>query len=183
MPLSRRHFLAAAGLAALAPRAGWTAPATPFTLGIASGYPHPHGFTLWTRLAPDPLAGGGLSGLDVAVRWEIADDDAFRRIVARCEAIATAGWAHSIHIDVEGLAPDRWYWYRFTALGERSPVGRTRTAPAAGQSDVRLALAFASCQQYEQGYYAAYRHMAREPLDLVVHLGDYIYESSGSRAM
>lgn len=186
MPLSRRHFLAAAGLAAaglaaLAPRAAWTAPATPFTLGIASGYPHPHGFTLWTRLAPDPLAGGGLSGLDVAVRWEIADDDAFRRIVARGEAIATAGWAHSIHIDVEGLAPDRWYWYRFTALGERSPVGRTRTAPAAGQSDVRLALAFASCQQYEQGYYAAYRHMAREPLDLVVHLGDYIYESSWGR--
>lgn len=181
MPLSRRHFLAAASLAALSPRTAWTAAATPFTLGVASGYPHAHGCTLWTRLAPAPLAGGGMPPADVTVQWEIAEDEAFRRIVARGDALATGAWAHSVHVDVAGLAPERWYWYRFTALGERSPVGRTRTAPPAGETDARLALAFASCQQYEQGYYAAWRHLAREPLDLVVHLGDYIYESSWGR--
>ena len=86
-------------------------------------------------------------------------------------------WAHSVHVEVAGLAPEREYWYRFRAGGATSPVGRTRTAPAAAATPARLRFAFASCQHYEHGYYAAYRHMAPDELDLVVHVGDYIYES------
>ena len=94
---------------------------------------------------------------------------------------ATARWGHSVHAEVAGLDPARQYFYRFHAGGAVSAVGRTRTAPAAGASVGRMRFAFASCQQYEQGYYAAFRHMAADDLDLVIHLGDYIYESSWGR--
>lgn len=155
----------------------------PFTLGVASGSPRPDGMVLWTRLAPDPLQGGGMGEAPVDVQWEVAHDEGFARIAARGRATATAALAHSVHVEVQGLAPGRPYWYRFTALGARSPAGRTRTAPAETDAAPQpLRFAFASCQQYEQGYYAAYRDMAMQPLDFVVHLGDYIYESSwGSR--
>lgn len=117
----------------------------------------------------------------VAVTWEVSADEAFRRVVAGGSVRAMADEAHSVHIEVRGLRPGRPYWYRFTALGARSATGRALTAPAADDS-TPVRFAFASCQQYEQGYYGAYRDMAAQPLDLVVHLGDYIYESSwGSR--
>ncbi|HEX2825209.1 MAG TPA: alkaline phosphatase D family protein [Burkholderiales bacterium] len=153
----------------------------PFALGVASGYPHPGGMTLWTRLAPRPLEGGGMRPAAVEVRWEVASDEAFRTIAANGRTTAAAEWAHSVHVDVKGLEPGRPYWYRFHAGEATSPVGRTSTAPAAEAAPSRLRLAFASCQQYEQGWFTAYRHMAREDLDLVVHLGDYIYESSWGR--
>ena len=154
-----------------------------FTLGVASGTPRPDGMVLWTRLAPEPLQGGGMGDAPVDVRWEVAEDERFRRVVAKGTATATANLAHSVHVEVQGLQPGRPYWYRFAAGGARSPVGRTRTAPTEGDEAAQsLRFAFASCQQYEQGYYAAYRDMAAQPLDFVVHLGDYIYESSwGSR--
>lgn len=149
-----------------------------FTLGVASGAPTPDGFVLWTRLAPEPLQ-GGMGDAPVEVRWEVADDEGFRRVVAKGAATATAEFAHSVHVEVRGLSPGRWYWYRFTAGGARSPAGRTRTTPAeTDEASQPLRFAFASCQHYEQGYYAAYRDMAEQPLDFVVHLGDYIYESS-----
>ena len=188
MRLSRRTFIiTASGLVALG-----ALPAArvlgqprfskdPFTLGVASGYPQPDGFVLWTRLAPDPLNGGGLPAQPLRVAWEIASDDGFRTIVAQGTAVATSQWAHSVHVDITGLQPSRWYWYRFRAGDAVSPVGRTRTAPAAGAPVGRMRFAFASCQHYEQGYFAAYRHMATEDLDLVAHLGDYIYESSWGR--
>ncbi len=150
--------------------------ANPFSLGIASGCPTPSGCVLWTRLAPDPLNGGGLEEHPVDVGWEVSEDEGFSRIVQRGTARATADEAHSVHVELRGLLPHRWYWYRFVAGNAVSPVGRTRTAAAEGMAPLRLALA--SCQQYEQGYFAAYRHMAREDLDLVVHVGDYIYELS-----
>ncbi len=188
MPLSRRAFLASSsGLAvALAvPFSGVLArprfSSYPFTLGVASGYPQPDGFVLWTRLAPDPLAGGGMPRAAVEVEWEVAADEAFRKIIRRGKETAMPGYAHSVHAEVADLEPSRWYWYRFRAGGEISPAARTRTAPATGAAVDRLRFAFASCQQYEQGYYAAYRHMAGEDLELVVHLGDYIYESSWGR--
>lgn len=150
-----------------------------FMLGVASGAPQPDGFVLWTRLAPDPLQGGGMGDAPVEVRWEVADDERFSRVVAKGSATATEALAHSVHVEVGGLAPGRPYWYRFTAAGARSPVGRTRTAPADADESTRpVRFAFASCQHYEQGFYAAYRDMAEQPLDFVVHLGDYIYESS-----
>lgn len=152
-----------------------------FTLGIASGYPRPDGFVLWTRLAPEPFAPDGSAGMPptpVEVTWEIAEDSGFTRGVRRGTARATARWGHSVHADVSGLAPGRPYWYRFIVGGSASPIGRTRTAPAAGAAVDRLRFAYASCQQFEQGWFTAHRHMAAEDLDFVIFLGDYIYESS-----
>jgi len=149
----------------------------PFTLGVASGDPEPDGFVLWTRLAPRPLEpDGGMPHEPVAVEWEVAEDESFARTVRRGTESAQPAWAHSVHVEVAGLRPNRWYWYRFKAGRELSPVGRTRTAPASGAEVERLRFAFASCQKYEMGYYTAYEHMAREDLDMVLHLGDYIYE-------
>ena len=109
------------------------------------------------------------------MRWELADDEAFTRVVARGEETAEAAWAYSVHAEPAGLEPARWYWYRFSALGERSAVGRTRTAPAADAA-ATLRFAIASCQRYDVGHYAAWRHVAGADLDLVMFLGDYIYE-------
>ena len=151
----------------------------PFTLGVASGYPAPDGFVLWTRLAPRPLEpGGGLAPEPVPMRWEVAEDERFASVVASRAEFPTHDWAHSVHAEVRGLEPDRWYFYRFLAGDAVSPVGRTRTAPQAGASAARLRFAFASCQHYEHGYYTAYKHMLADDLDLVAFLGDYIYESS-----
>ena len=153
----------------------------PFTLGVASGCPRPDSVVLWTRLAPDPFAGELLPPENIQLEWEIARDESFRDIARRGRVLATPELAHSVRVEVPGLEPARNYWYRFMAGDAVSTAGRTRTAPAAGAATQHLRLAFASCQQYEQGYYAAYRHMAREDLDLVVFLGDYIYESSWGR--
>jgi len=130
---------------------------------------------LWTRLC------GRLGPAAIPVRWEIAADEAMRSIVASGTAEAHPAWAHSVHVEARGLAPDRWYWYRFAAGDAASPVGRTRSAPPAGAAAARLRFAFASCQQYEQGWFSAYRHMAADDLDLVAFLGDYIYETSWGR--
>lgn len=153
----------------------------PFALGVASGDPLPDGVVLWTRLAPDPLAPDGLGGMPmhpVTVEYEVAHDEGFRQVVARGSAVATRELAHSVHPEVRGLEPDRWYFYRFRAGSAISPVGRTRTAPAFGQALARMRFAYASCQSWSSGYFTAYDHMSREDLDLVVHLGDYIYEQT-----
>jgi alkaline phosphatase D len=168
--IGRRRFVGAiAAGAALVPRlpAVWAAAtaADPFPLGVASGDPLSDGVVLWTRLErPGP------------VRWEIAEDERFRHRTAAGTVSARPEHGHAVHVDVRGLRPGRWYWYRFIADGETSPVGRTRTAPDPAARVGALRFAFASCQHYEHGYYTAYRHMADEDLDLVVHLGDYIYE-------
>jgi alkaline phosphatase D len=154
-------------------------PTSPFTLGVCSGDPTPDGVVLWTRLAIDPLNGGGMPRRPVDVQWEVATDDKLTRVVRSGRATASPEWAHSVHVEVTGLEPHRWYWYRFRVGDELSPVGRTRTFPRA-QSDVdRLRFAIASCQHYEVGLFTAYQHMAEEDLDLVMHLGDYIYENPG----
>ena len=154
-------------------------PGPPFTLGVASGYPLPTSVVLWTRLAPAPLMpGGGMPSEVVPVEWEVASDDRMGQIIQHGTVGATPAFAHAVHVEVENLEPGRWYWYRFRAGGQVSAIGRTRTAPPANGGGDRLRLAFASCQQYEQGYFTAYRHMLADDLDLIVHVGDYIYESS-----
>lgn len=153
----------------------------PFSLGVASGYPQPASVVLWTRLAPDPLNGGGMPDANVPVRWEIAADARFSKIVDRGEVLATPQFAHAVHVSARGLEPSRWYWYRFIAGDAVSTTGRTRTAPAADDARGKLAFAIASCQHYEHGNYAAYRDMAQQPLDFVIHVGDYIYEGSWGR--
>lgn len=186
--LNRRLFLAySASLAALPlmNRASWAQSrpsftSDPFSLGVASGDPDSRGMVLWTRLAPRPLEPfGGMPNEAVEVQWEIADDEGFSRIVDRGTAVATPQLGHSVHVELDSLRPDRWYWYRFSSGDARSPVGRTRTMPKADSLPNELKFAFASCQHFEQGLFTAYEQMARDDLDLVVHLGDYIYEGSG----
>lgn len=150
----------------------------PFKLGVASGDPSADGFVIWTRLAPEPLAGGGMPQENLLVAWQVAADEKMSKVLAQGSAVASPEMAHSVHVEVSGLEPGRWYFYQFSAAGEISPVGRTRTAPLASSLPERLRFAFASCQHFESGLFTAYEHMAAEDLDLVVHLGDYIYEGA-----
>lgn len=153
----------------------------PFTLGVASGDPLPDAVVLWTRLAPEPLAPDGLGGMPdelVDVRWEVARDAGFADVGRRGVAVADPAVAHAVHVDVDGLEPGTDYHYRFTVGEATSPAARTRTLPD-GSPD-RFALAVVNCQWFETGTYAAYRHLLDEDVDLVLHLGDYIYEYPGS---
>jgi alkaline phosphatase D len=148
----------------------------PFQLGVASGDPTSTGGVLWTRLAPRPFEpDGGMDGTRTAVNWEVADDDQFKTIVKKGRATAAPELSFSVHVDVDGLQPDRWYFYRFTVGDAVSKTGRFRTTPADGVKSP-LAFAFASCQRWDQGYFTALGHLANEEIDLAVHLGDYIYE-------
>jgi len=193
--ISRRTLLgrAGVGVGAFALYAGgfsqskaWAKPffkRQPFSLGVASGEPMPDGVVLWTRLAPDPLeAGGGMPTRKAPVRWEVARDENFRKVVRKGNTFATPELAHSVHVEVEGLDADREYFYRFKTGSEDSPVGRTRTAPNA-RADQKVRFAFVSCQNFPAGYFTPYRHVAEEDLSLVVHLGDYIYEGGGQSAI
>jgi alkaline phosphatase D len=112
----------------------------------------------------------------LAVRWEIAHDDQFARIVQSGQSVAAPELAHSVHVEVAGLESDRWYFYRFMAGDAISAVGRTRTFPKPDVVVASLRLAYASCQKWEDGYFSAWRHMRQEDLDVVMFLGDYIYE-------
>jgi alkaline phosphatase D len=189
--VSRRLFLAYGAALSALPIVGAQATgrtlkhtrfsANPFSVGVASGEPWPTGFVIWTRLAPNPLDGGGMTDDVVEVRWEVAEDDAFKTIVKSGVALATPQLAHSVHVEVDGLAADRWYFYRFHAADATSPVGRSRTMPEADKLADKLKFSFVSCQHYEQGLYTGYEAMAGEGLDLVVHLGDYIYEGATNK--
>jgi len=151
----------------------------PFRLGIASGDPWPDGFVLWTRLAMEPLAEDGRGGMPTAaisLLWEVAEDPRMRRIVRRGSVVARPEHAHAVHITLRDLRPGREYWYRFSAGRWVSQIGRTRTAPAPWSMPASLAMSFASCAQYEHGFFTAYRRMAEDEPDLVLHLGDYQYE-------
>ena len=183
--VSRRLFLAYATSLSYIPFIGCSTLARhnprfsnyPFSLGIASGDPDSNSVVLWTRLAPKPLdPDGGMPTEPIAVKWQVAEDEAMRKVVASGTEIATPQLGHSVHVEVNKLKPDRWYWYRFTAGNEESGIGRTRTLPQTESKPGRLTFAFASCQSLEQGYYTAYERMAQDQLDLVFHLGDYIYE-------
>ncbi|MES3023292.1 MAG: alkaline phosphatase D family protein [Pseudomonadota bacterium] len=168
--------LAGAGALAGSPFVRAAGSAYPFSLGVASGSPLPDSVILWTRILADPFDPAPTPAVAYQVRWEVAEDAAFARIAARGSTRADAALAHSVHVDVRGLAPDRWYWYRFMLGAAVSPVGRTRTAPAPDALPAMLKLAVASCQHWEFGSYAAHRHIAAAAPDLVAFLGDYIYE-------
>jgi alkaline phosphatase D len=152
-------------------------PASLFGLGVASGDPVPDSVILWTRLVADPLTdGGAMPAAPVPVTWEVATDEAFEDIVADGATAAEPALAHSVHVDAGGLEPDTAYWYRFTVGDRTSPVGRTRTTPAADADVERLRFAFASCQNQQDGHWTAHEHLASEDVDVVFFLGDYIYE-------
>ncbi|MDB5887502.1 MAG: alkaline phosphatase [Rhodocyclales bacterium] len=176
--MNRRELIKLASAAAVAqslPRSLLGAPLgeNPFALGIASGSPRHDSVVLWTRLI---AAEGAFDGKPIAVDWEIAHDEQFRRIVQKGSAPALPQFGHSIHVELSDLQPDHWYFYRFHTQGHDSHVGRTRTFPAPGSAAAKMRLAYASCQRWEHGYYAAWRHMQDEELDAVFFVGDYIYE-------
>jgi alkaline phosphatase D len=184
--LSRRELMKivwALGAAAIAPplagRRLLAKPvfdAYPFSMGVASGDPLPDGIVLWTRLAPNPLEGGGMPMASVDVDWEIARDARFQTIVQKGTTIARPELGHSVHVEVAGLEPGREYWYRFHAGDEASQIGRTKTAPLVGAAVDRLRFAVCGCSHYEDGYFTAFRRMAEEQFDFIFHTGDYIYE-------
>jgi alkaline phosphatase D len=151
----------------------------PFTLGIASGDVTDDAVVLWTRLALDPLeADGGMPPVGVPVQWELALDPKMSRIVRRGEAIATPDFAHSVHVELDGLEPDREYWYRFIASSHKSPIGRTKTLLHTDSDPNSVRFITASCQNYTHGYFVAYQHMIQDKPDFIIHLGDYFYETS-----
>ncbi|QDI71420.1 alkaline phosphatase [Streptomyces calvus] len=190
--IGRRHFLTATGAAAALafavnlPTAGTAAAAEldaaritedPFTLGVASGDPLPGSVVLWTRLAPAPFqADSGLPAERVTVHWEVAHDERFRRIARRGTATAHPEFHHTVHVEVSHLEPGRTFYYRFRAGRWISPTGRTRTAPAVDSRPGSLTLAAVSCQAYHDGYFTPYAHLAADDVDVVFHLGDYLYE-------
>jgi alkaline phosphatase D len=184
--LSRRMFLRGSALTALTlaaglmPKraAGVPAATIPFSLGVASGDPTHSSVVLWTRLAVDPLNGGGMMPIPLEVEWTVATDPQMQHVIRRGQTMAFPEDAHSVHVTVNGLAPDRWYWYQFQTDSELSPVGRTRTFPAPDSEPRLLRFAFASCQHWEEGFFTAWQHLAEEDIDFVIHLGDYIYEDS-----
>ncbi len=151
-------------------------PGDPFTLGVASGDPDTESVVLWTRLAPLPLEGGGMPTDDVRVVWEVSAEEDFTTLVAVGNEVATAENAHSVHA-LATLPPGSWF-YRFRVGQYISPVGVTRPAPTEDVAEVRFAAA--SCQNYEDGFYAAHRDIADHAPDFLLWLGDYIYESAGA---
>ncbi|WP_162895006.1 alkaline phosphatase D family protein [Rhizobium terrae] len=181
--MKRRHFLAGAGLALAAPAltirsvsAQAVAAGAGFPFSVASGDPTSDAVVLWTRLARavddlTPVAAG-----PVEVEWIVASDEKMSDVVRRGIGIARPEFGHSVHVDVEGLQPDRSYWYAFRLGGEISPVGRTRTLPSALAPHSRFRFNVVSCQHWENGYFDAYDGMADDDASLVLHMGDYIYE-------
>ncbi len=179
---TRRRLLQLVGASAATlwlPRSAWSQPrltVNPFTLGVASGAPTFDSVVLWTRLHGPDSFGASMGRAPITVRWELAHDEQFTRIVQSGQATATPELAHSVHAEVAGLEADRWYFYRFMQGDFVSPVGHTRTFPKPDAAVARLRLGYASCQKWEDGYFTAWRHMREEQLDAVMFLGDYIYE-------
>jgi alkaline phosphatase D len=148
-----------------------------FTLGVASGDPLPDSVILWTRLAPKPLElDGGMGKATATVEWEVATDEGFSNVVARGSEEVGPTYGHSVHVDVKGLTPDSWYYYRFKHGTEISPVGRTRTTPELGGSMSRLVVGQTSCANWQSGYYQLYSDLAAQEPDYWLALGDYMYE-------
>ena len=187
--IDRRALLQrAAALAALSITGACNAPvgtargklsAYPFTLGVACGDPVSDGFVIWTRLAPNPFDRDALTDDAVNVIWEVASDEQMQNVVQKGTVIARRALAHSVHVEVRGLESQRPYWYRFRmAGGDASPVGRAWAAPRVGSPLERLKFALTSCQHYEQGYFTPYVPMIADGPDLILQVGDYIYESS-----
>ena len=137
-----------------------------FRHGVASGDPLPHSVVLWTRSQ-------GATEVD----WVVARDPELRRVVARGTATTSADVDHTVKVDPGGLEPATTYWYRFSAGDDHSPTGRTRTAPAPGSPVDHVRLGLVSCASYAAGWFHAYRNLARRDVDLVVHVGDYLYEN------
>lgn len=152
----------------------------PFTLGVASGEPTAHSVILWTRLAPDPVNTTNPGGMPdgeahVYVYYEVCADEACHKDIDSGYVVASADTAHAVHVTLDHLDPDTYYFYRFSAGDFTSTVGRTKTLPYHHLRQVKFA--HVSCNEYEFGYWTAFEHLAEEDIDFWIHLGDYIYET------
>lgn len=148
----------------------------PFTLGIASGSATHDSVVLWTRLYDQGIFSSNIQNEPVPVKWEIAKDGEFAQIVQSGVSQAVPELAHSVHVELSSLPVNQWFFYRFKVGEFTSAVGKTRTFAAPDSNSASVKIAFASCQHYEQGYFNAYTHLVSERPDLVIFLGDYIYE-------
>jgi alkaline phosphatase D len=183
-PLTRRSVLAGGATAAGVSTVGLpalradAATGRVFAHGVASGDPLPDGAVIWTRVTPTPTATPGSGrGPTVTVRWQVAADPDFRRVVRRGEFTTGPSRDHTVKLDVTGLDPATWYHYRFSYDGVRSRVGRLRTAPRRRATPDHLRFGVVSCANLQAGWFSAYRHLARrDDLHAVLHLGDYLYE-------
>ena len=180
--MQRRRLLGlAAASAALIglPSVSWGSlrwSSNPFSLGVASGSPTSDSLVLWTRLDPATLIQTSRAHTSIDVVWQLSQDERFSQIVQQGSLKASPQLGHSLHAEVAGLAPGRHYFYRFITGEAVSAVGRTRTFPAPHTQATQLRLAYASCQRWGDGFYTAYRDMREQNLDVVMFLGDYIYE-------
>ena len=155
----------------------------PFGLGIASGSPTHSSIVLWTRLFNEGFFNTNFPNEDIPVKWEISTDKDFKDITQQGMSLAVAGLGHSVHTEVLNLAPNTWFYYRFLIGQYISQIGKTRTfAESSSSSQKSLRFAFASCQHFEHGYFNSYPHLVQESPDLVIFLGDYIYEYAPKRS-
>lgn len=175
---TRRHFVAGSASALLIPSITKAqVKGYPFTLGVASGSPRETSVVLWTRLAPDPLLGGGMPNGAAAVRYRVCADSAMKKPVQEGTVTTTEAKAHSVHVTLRNLQPGREYWYQFYFGDASSAVGRTRTSSVDAKG---AKIAVASCNAYEAGYFAAFNDLAEWQADCIIHVGDYIYEGGSS---
>ncbi|MEI6484950.1 MAG: alkaline phosphatase D family protein [Sphingomonadales bacterium] len=170
--IDRRAFLAATSAGLLLPVRPALArlwPISGFTHGVASGFPEAGSVTLWTRYAT-------VTGAATVLKLEVAEDEAMSRVIARSDVAAGPETWGTAQVRMTGLPEGRWIWYRFTAPdGTQSPVGRTKTLPTGKLDAAKLAVF--SCSNRPFGFFNAYAHAAaRDDIDAVIHLGDYIYE-------
>jgi len=145
----------------------------PFYHGVASGDPlHDH-VIIWTRVTPED------SLPSIEVQWQVSEDEIFSKIVATDSLITSPAHDYTVKVDVTGLEPDKFYYYRFSALGKTSATGRTKTTPVTAKDSLKFAVV--SCSNWEFGYFNAYSRIAEKDIDAVLHLGDYIYEYASGR--
>jgi len=185
---SKREFLQLLSVATLAlpmthAWAQFRPSKNPFGLGVASGSPSSSSVVLWTRLYDEGIFGSNLPNENIPLKWEVSTDKEFKAMVQQGQSLAVAGLAHSVHTEVTNLAPNTWFYYRFLIGPYTSEVGKTRTfAEPTSNGQKTLKFAFASCQHFEHGYFNAYTHMVQENPDLILFLGDYIYEYAPGRS-
>jgi alkaline phosphatase D len=148
----------------------------PFTLGVASGSATHDAVVLWTRLYDQGVFSSNIPNEIIPVKWEISKDEAFAQVVQSGVSQATPDLAHSVHVELSGLPSNQWFFYRFQVGEFTSATGKTRTFAAHNAPADKLKIAFASCQHYELGYFNAYPHVVAEKPDVLLFLGDYIYE-------
>ncbi|MGK7930133.1 MAG: alkaline phosphatase [Microcystaceae cyanobacterium] len=149
---------------------------SPFTLGVASGDPKSDRLIIWTRLAYQPLQNKQIPNIAIPIQWQVAADPQMRQIVKQGTVLAVPELGHSVHVDVTELEANQFYWYQFQVGDHKTAIARTKTTPKDDSDLSEVRFAFASCQDWQNGYYVAHKHLAQEELDFVIFLGDYIYE-------